>query len=305
MYYYLAYNLHIQSEIALPELPPAPPGSDLTITVAPPQSVPESRSIEFVDAAGTEAVFSFPGVARFTMRAGSQLVITPDLQADESIFGLFVQGMILACALHQRGFFVLHASVVSLAGRAVAFMGPTGAGKSTFASALCSRGHGILADDNAAIDLAAPAPGVLPAFPNLKIYPDVAASLGYRRSALRPMHVSQVKQAQPVASGFWPTPLPLSCIYLLDRDAAPSISDRLPPVQAITELIRHSAPTRWGVPGDARHLQMCAQLARIIPIFPVRTFAALEEIPRIANDIEEHALRLSPDTASRSLCMAK
>jgi hypothetical protein len=70
MHYYSAYNLRIQSQIALPELPPAPPGSDLTISVAPPQDLNHTRSIEFGDAAGSEAVFSFPGVARFTMRAG-------------------------------------------------------------------------------------------------------------------------------------------------------------------------------------------------------------------------------------------
>jgi hypothetical protein len=305
MHYYSAYNLRIQSQIALPELPPAPPGSDLTITLAPPQDLNDARSIEFGDAAGSEAVFSYPGVARFTVRAGRELTITPDLQADESIFGLYVQGMMLAAALHQRGYFVLHASVVCMAGRAVAFMGPTGAGKSTFASALRFRGHRILADDNAAIDLAALPPGVLPAFPNLKIYPDVAASLGYRLSSLRPMHASQVKQAQTVACGFWPTPLPLSCVYLLDREAAPSIPAPLAPVQTITELVRHSAPTRWGVPGNGRHLQMCAQLAKTVPIFAVRTFTRLEEIPQIANVIEEHALRLSPDMAGRALCMAE
>jgi hypothetical protein len=305
MHYYSAYNLRIQSEIELPELPSAPPGSDLTITIARPQSLDDTRSIEFDDDAGSQAVFSFPGVARFTICAGRELIITPDLQADESIFGLYVQGMMLAAALYQRGFFVLHASVVCVAGQAIAFMGPTGAGKSTFASALRSRGHGILADDNAAVDLTALPPGVLPAFPNLKLYPDVAASLGYRLSTLRPMHASQVKQAQTVAGDFWPMPLPLSCIYLLDREAAPSISPRLAPVQTIMELIRHSAPTRWGVPGNGRHLQMCSELARLVPIFPVRTFTSLEEIPHIASVIEEHALRLSPDMARQSLCMAK
>jgi hypothetical protein len=304
MHYYSAYNLRIQSEIELRELPSAPPGSDLTITVERPQDLNQIRSIEFDDG-GSPAVFSFPGVARFTMCAGRTLTITPDLRADESIFGLYVQGMLLAAALHQRGFFVLHASVVCIAGQAIAFMGPTGAGKSTFASALRSRGHGILADDNAAVDLTALPPGVLPAFPNIKLYPDVAASLGYRLSTLRPMHASQVKQAQTVAGGFWPTPLPLSCIYLLDREAADSIKAPLPPVQTIMELVRHSAPTRWGVPGNGRHLRMCSQLAKTIPIFPVRTFTRLEEIPQIANVIEEHALRLSPDMARQSLCMAK
>ena len=304
MHYYSAYNLRIQSEIVLPELPAAAPGADLVITVERPGCLIETRSIEFSETGGKAAVFSFPGVARFTMRGGRELKITPDPRADESIFGLYVQGMMLASAMQQRGFFVLHASVVRVGGRAIAFMGPIGAGKSTFASALRARGHSILADDNAAIDLRAPAPEVLPAFPNLKMYPEVAESLGYRRLTLRPMHASQVKQAQPVASGFWPTPLPVSCVYLLDRETHASVCSALSPVQAVVELVRHSVPTRWAVASNGRHLQMCGQLAKTVPIFPVRTFTSLEEIPGIAEGIEEHALRLAPDMDGQVLCMA-
>jgi hypothetical protein len=309
MHYYSAYNLGIQSEVALPELPAAPTGCDVSIRIAEPEGPIETSLIEFRCSSGSEAVFSFPGVARFTIRAGREVTITPDPRADRSIFGLYIQGMMLAAAMYQRGFFVLHASVVSMHGWAVAIMGPTGAGKSTFASALRARGHGILADDNAAIDLAAAPPEVLPAFPNLKIYPEVAASLGYQASALRPMHESQVKRAQPVANSFWPTPLPLLCVYVLDREAVPTVSSRLTPVRTITELIRHSAPTRWGVKGDGRHLQMCAQMARAVPAFEVRTFNKLDEIPAIAKSIEAHALELSlefaPDIARRSLSMAR
>src|SRR3984957_12212415 len=224
MPHYFPYTLRIQSEILFPELPTALPGADFVITVERPGCLIETRSIEFGETEESVATFSFEGVARFTLRGGRELKITPDPRADESIFSLYVQGMMLASAMQQRGFFVLHASVVRVGGRAVAFMGPVGAGKSTFASALRARGHSILADDNAAIDLAGPAPEVLPAFPNLKIYPEVAESLGYRRFTLRTMHTSQAKQAQTVTSDFWPTPLPLGCVYLLDREAAGSIS---------------------------------------------------------------------------------
>lgn len=303
MHHYFAYNLRIQSEIPLPELPSARPGTDLVISVTEPQHPIVTKSIEF-DEAGNEAVFSFPGVGRFAMRDGHELKIAPDPRADQSIFSLYIQGMMLASAMYQRGFFVLHASVVRIHEQAIAFMGPIGAGKSTFASALHARGHDILADDNAAIDLAGPAPQVLPAFPNLKVYPDIAASLGYRPSALRSMHQSQIKQAQPVAKGFWSTQLPLSRIYLLDREAPSPISSSLSFVATMTELIRHSVPTRWSVPGDARHFGMCAQLARVVPVFSVRTFTSLAEIPRIADAIEQHALQAAPETDARAVCMA-
>ncbi len=305
MYHYLAYNLRIKSEILLPDLPSSPSGADLVITVDRTPQLIETRSIEFPATPANEAFFSIPGVARFTVRGGCEMSITPDSHADESIFCQYVQGMLLAAVMYQRGFFVLHASVIRLEDQAIAFVGQVGAGKSTFASAFRARGHFILADDNASIDLSSENPIVSPAFPNVKIYPEVAASMGYAASALRPMHASQVKHAQSVANSFWPTPLPLTCVYLLDRKAALSIPAALSPVQTITELIRHSVPTRWAVAGNGRHLKMCAQLAKTLPVFSVRTFTQLGEIPIIAEAIEQHALSLiSESSRNNSLCMA-
>ena len=60
MHYYSAYNLRIQSEIELRELPSAPPGSDLTITVERPQDLNEIRSIEFDDGGIAHLVAKIP-----------------------------------------------------------------------------------------------------------------------------------------------------------------------------------------------------------------------------------------------------
>jgi hypothetical protein len=287
MFTYAAYNLAIHSEISLPELPAGPPGDGLKVRVALPDGPIAARSIEWRESPPKEACFYFTRVGKFVVRDGREVIITPDPDGDPSIFRLYVQGMMLASALHQRGFFVLHASVVDLGGRAIAIVGPIGAGKSTLASALYARGHLILADDNAAIDLSGPAPRVLPAFPSLKIYPEVARSLGHREASLQPMHASQVKHAQSVADGFSPFPLRLDAIYVLDREAESPLSP-LSAIQSVTELIRHSVPTRWDVRGDARHLQMCALLTRSVPLFRLRTFTELHEIPAIADLIEGH-----------------
>jgi len=294
MFYYSAYNFTITSDIPLPELPCASSGEDLRISLAPaaPAPVPP-RSIDWHESPAHEAFFYFPRVAQFQIRDGSEIGITPDPNADPSIFHLYIQGMMLASALHQRGYFVLHASVIDVEGPAIAIMGPIGAGKSTFASAFHARGYRILADDNAAIDLEETVPRVLPAFPSLKVYPEVAGSLGHSSLSLRRMHQSQIKQALSVAGAFSTQPLPLAIIYLLDRDAAPGIA-RVSPIDAITELIRHSVPTRWGVAGNPRHLKMCASLARRVPIFRVRTFTELAEIPAIAAQMERHSSKTEP-----------
>jgi hypothetical protein len=68
---------------------------------------------------------------------------------------------------------------------------------------------------------------------------------------------------------------------------------RLSPIETMMELIRHSVPTRWGVAGDGRHLRMCSQVAKTVPLFRVGTFRELSQIPTIAREIEKHSTGVS------------
>jgi hypothetical protein len=286
LFYYRAYGLRIQSDIPLPELPSCASGCDVAVRVTPPAPAPQSRSIEW-DQAGREARFFFPAAGTFVVRGGSEVLVTPEMQADSLLLRLYVQGMMLAAVLAQRGLFVLHSSVVNLNGQAVAFIGPVGGGKSSFASAFHSLGCPVLADDNAAIRMG-PNPSVIPGFPSLKLYPAVAEAIGYSAAQLQPIHESQPKQAQAVEHGFSTHSLALQGIYSLDREARCELS-RLTPVEAIQELIRHSVPSRWGARCDGLHLKTCAALATTVPMFRVRTFRRLDEIAGLARRIHQHS----------------
>ena len=286
MFCYSAYDLRIGSDIPLPELPESHSGSDVEVRLMPAGGIVTARSIEWRDSPAGVATFAFPGAGRFLVRSGREIIITPEPAAGADYLRMYVQGMMLAAVLHQRGLFVLHSSVVKLHGHAVAIIGPVGAGKSSLASAFYARGHGVIADDNAALDWADGVPRVLSAFPVLKVYPDIAASLGHDSASLSLIHPSQRKQAQSVASSFSAAPVPLAGICVLDRETPPGAMTRLSPVASVTELIRHSVPTRWGVAGNAAHLRMCASLATLTPLFRLRTFTTLDEIPRMVSHIE-------------------
>jgi hypothetical protein len=287
VHYYSAYSLRIGSEIPLLELPPAPGGGDVDIRLRQPRPVNGAQSIRWNSDSGPDAHFSYPRAGQFHVSGGRKVVVTPEPGVESALLRLYIQGMMLAAILHQRGLFVLHSSIVSSGGRCIAFVGSVGAGKSTMASGFHARGWSVVADDNAAIDLEKSPPMVMPAFPSLKIYPAVAAALGYDQTDLRPVHDSQPKQAQPVVSGFSTAPVPLDAIYVLDREAPPEIS-RLSAVESVTELIRNSVPTRWGVAGDGRHLKMCAALAGRVPVFRARTFTGLQQIGEVLDRIRDH-----------------
>jgi hypothetical protein len=294
-FHYKAYGLSIQSDLPLPEfLPGAGPRCvpDVLVTLGREEDwtgdARGERSFRSINAG--DARFWFPAVGGFHVRSGSEIIITPEPDVDEDLLRLYVEGMMMASLLHQRGFFVLHASVVQVGDSAIAFLGHVGAGKSSVAAALHARGCPVVADDNAAIDLSSPRLTVLPAFPAVKIYPKIASELGYPEDSLAVMHPSQPKRARSVDVAFPQCPVPLKTIYTLARGAD---SGFVPLARAayLLELIRNSVPTRWGHSGDGEHLRQCTNLAGRIPAFRVRTFDTPEELPSLALRIEQHSSR--------------
>jgi hypothetical protein len=74
--------------------------------------------------------------------------------APEHLGPILFEGYVMALLLALRGKCVLHASAVALAdGRALALVGPSGAGKTTLATLLTAGGKKHLADDIVGVDL--------------------------------------------------------------------------------------------------------------------------------------------------------
>jgi hypothetical protein len=83
----------------------------------------------------------------------SHLLCAPD-GASEPQWERFLVGQVLPFAALLSGLEIFHASAVALGGRAIAFAGPSGAGKTSLALALCRLGAGFLADDVIALEIA-------------------------------------------------------------------------------------------------------------------------------------------------------
>ncbi len=203
---YSAYGLTIESQIELPEFSPLSEDggrSDVAVFYGDGDYWidPVRHERSFWRIQPREARFWFKGVAGFLIREGNEIVISPEPDVEESLLRMYVEGMMMACLLQQRGFYVLHASVVQIADYAVAFLGHVGAGKSTIAAALHARGHAVVTDDNAAISSGGPEALVTPAFPSVKVFPEIAVSLGYDDETLKVMHASQIKRARSVKRG--------------------------------------------------------------------------------------------------------
>ena len=142
MYVYKAYNLCIHSEIPLPELIPSQGNPDVIVRFGEVDNIPEKILAQDNCLSG-----NLPDICKILFRAGEEIIIQPEPGIDEHKLRMSLPGSAMAVLLQQRGLLVLHASSVAINNQAVAFMGHSGWGKSTLATAFHTQGYDVLTDD--------------------------------------------------------------------------------------------------------------------------------------------------------------
>ncbi|HEU0302897.1 MAG TPA: hypothetical protein VFR37_25775 [Longimicrobium sp.] len=205
-----------------------------------------------VDAAGTRVACAWP--AHFTVEDAATYLLGP----------------VLGLVLRLRGIPALHASAVAIGGAALAVVGPAGAGKSTTAAALAARGHAVVADD--VLALRGTEAGILaqPAYPHLRLWPDVVPSLYGPGAELPPLTPNWSKRLLRVDAAFHPDPLPLGAVYVLGKREEGKDAPRLEPVGAVEGVLALVANAYVGWFPDraaqARELEMLGRVARGVPL---------------------------------------
>jgi len=214
-------GLRVAGDLSLPELLPwtgddrAP---DLTIRLGevPPIAEPVCGGPLLQVAADGSCRFEVAAVAAYRVDAGGrEITIAPAVDSDSPDVRVFLFGTVFAIVCFRRNLLPLHASVVKIAGKAVAFSGASGAGKSTLAAAFLKRGYAILADDVAVVDPAAPGRALVwPAMPRLKLWRDMMDGFAFDTDGLERARVQLEKYHLPVET-FAPEPVPLAAVYHL------------------------------------------------------------------------------------------
>jgi hypothetical protein len=219
-HFHHAFGLGFRSCLPLPELLPscstAP--TDVEIVAGPvPLELADAtkRCVRFQSAPG-QLLLQVDGVARFLIKDGRQIVIDRDPAADDDDVRVFLLGSCLGALLHQRQDLVLHGSAIEWEGSAAIFVGASGVGKSTIASAFRRRGHAALTDDLAVVR--PDASGRLfvhPGFPQNKLWLDSLEKLDLSPNGLRSIRRKIEKRAVPLSTDFADRALPVRKIYLL------------------------------------------------------------------------------------------
>ena len=281
---YSAFALTIASEVPLHELPPGSGEPDVEIRIDTlPEAKPESDGWSIVASPGLAHGWA-PGAGGFHVRAGTEIVLDPMLNADERAIRLAIVGPLLGVILGQRGRFVLHASAVSIDGRAVAFTGPSGRGKSTLVAALSRAGYPLIADDMTVIDFSDGLPFVKPGFPRVKLWPDSAKALQHDVDALPLIHPERTKRSLSMPAPTHPPAIPLARCYVLEDAEQESVSE-ITGSECVLTLVRLTYQASWmhetGVSGP--NLQHCGALARsgvVRRLQRRRSFDALPDVLR-------------------------
>lgn len=246
---YAAFGLRVRSELPLPELLPAdiPSGTlpAVEIRLGSAGTVPEEARLNgpTFTAAPDDFLHEVPGVARYRVRKGEEIIVEPCAGGTPQLVRLFLLGTPFGALCHQRGLLPLHASAIEVGGRCIAFAGFSGAGKSTLAAFLAERGYPVICDDICGVTLDEHGhPLVWPGVQRLKLWRDALDALHRDAGTLEPARNGIAKYQVAIERRPDQRSLPLSRVYVLreSRIAAPESIHRLTGSRAFDAIIAHT-----------------------------------------------------------------
>jgi len=231
---------------------------------------------------------------------GRRISCHPFAGTSPETLGAYLVPQALSCALVQQGIEPLHATVAVVNGKAIAFLGDCGSGKSSLGAAFLNAGHRLLTDDLLVIGFPVSRAGQPLAHPGLariKLFPTIATRLLGASRAGVPMNPQTHKLIIPLTDGeYCGAAVPLKAIYVLRPPAGRSMGRialrTLPLRRACIELI---ANTFNLIIIDrarlARQLHWAARVASAVPLKSLSYPRHLAQIGRVVAAIASDASR--------------
>ena len=168
----------------------------------------------------------------------------------------------------RLGHELLHAGAVETAGRTLAFVGPTGSGKSTLVALLCADGASLISDDQLRVELEADGVVCHPGLGLIRLRPDASGVAALLAEPAHPTWDGRTA-ASPGVLVSGPRRIAALVLPCVDDGVREPAVDRLTPVQALPLLSSSRAIPRnpaWQLQRFALH----ADLLERLPAFRVR-----------------------------------
>ena len=199
---------------------------------------------------------------------------------------VYFRGPILGFILRRRGTVALHASAVSIDGRAVVFCGCSASGKSTTAAALALKGFPVISDDIVPLKDELGEFEVEPGCPQVCLWPDAVKQLLGAADVLPKLTPTWEKCFLPLdgyRARFGREKQPLRIIYIFgspERTDAPRI-EPLPPSKALLQLTANTYMQR--LLDRTQRAEEFEVLSRLVTKVPVRQLVPHSDAARIEN----------------------
>jgi hypothetical protein len=273
-------------------IPEADNVPDVIIRRVEPPAIERERRGYNVTPEGT--LLSIEEAGRYLIKEGRMILAERSPSGSERNLRLFLLGSALGALLHQRGLLPLHANGIEIEGRAVLFLGHSGAGKSTMAAWFHDRGFRILSDDVCVVTLDGKGdPTAHPGIPRLRLWSEALRASGRAEEDFDLAFDEGEKFNVPVAAKESTGPLPLDQIYLLGRaesEADVPVIDRLQGVEAVDALVGNTYRGAYlpFIGGTQRHLMSCLHIVGRIPVFSARRRWGYDHFDQQASALEKH-----------------
>jgi hypothetical protein len=207
---------------------------------------------------------------------------SPDLNAARSDL---VSRLLLFC-VDRRSATWLHGSAVGIGQSAIAFLGVSGAGKSTIALALSRAGCGHLCDDILPV-ANGDQPTICPSDHIIRLHGDSMEQLATGASIRRESDGKYLVNHCGESLGSHELRVPLAAIYILDpaqptEHALPVVRSRLRPRAALPVLIQHlKLPPLLQAEDPALVMEQLGAIVAATPVFALRItrdWSALDDV---------------------------
>ncbi|HLZ67509.1 MAG TPA: hypothetical protein VKQ29_14850 [Aliidongia sp.] len=244
---------------------------------------------------GGLALLTVPEVGRFLLVGDREVVVEAVPGATDAMVRSFLAGSVFGALCHRRGILPLHASAVETVGDGVAaFVGKSGAGKSTMLAALARRGHRVLTDDVCFLRVGSQGEArIWPGVSRIRLWQDSLEALAFDRTGAervgRRVDKFEVYPQQPAVQ---PRPRRLRRVFVLSAVTEPDEEGfmRLSGAAALDAIWRNIYR-----PGLARRLgreaEVFAAAGRIaadVEVFEFRRIRDFARLDRTVSRIEAY-----------------
>ncbi|MBN2480764.1 MAG: hypothetical protein JXB19_03420 [Bacteroidales bacterium] len=296
IYSYRAFSLNILSQFSIAGFEPANfKEADVVIYEDDvPEKLPDTlnKGVLF-EASAKGFLLKIDAVARYYAHDGREIIVNRTGNASDSEISAFLNGAILGALLHQRRMLPLHASTVIYHDKGLLFAGMSGSGKSTLAAALVHDEATLVADDISVIDFTGSSPGVLPAFPSIKLWEDSLKHLNISFEMLQPVRDELKKFYLPVEQ-FSRKPVKIDHLFILTSHNRFDFEvKKLQGVDKFRVLKKHTYLFR-GIPKtglEQNHFRLVNQLAEQVPVTLLTRPNAEFDTRKLIDAITDHISR--------------